>query len=72
MHAETIREIELEIARLRGRYAALLRERPDAREVIARWVTEAAGLCWFVPLEDVVEPEIDVEIARAVLIVRES
>jgi hypothetical protein len=70
MHPEMIEEIEREIARLRRRYAALMRERPDAREVVARWAAEAAGLCWFVPLEDVVEADIDVEITSEVLVVR--
>ena len=70
MHSEVIGEIESEIARLHLRYAALLREVPDAREVIARWAAEAAGLCWFVPLEDVVESDIDVEIMTEALIVR--
>ncbi len=70
MHPDVIREIEAEIARLRRRHAALLREAPDAREVIARWAAEAAGLCWFVPLEDVVESDIDVEITTEVLVVR--
>ena len=70
MQPEMIEEIEREIERLRRRYAAFMREAPDAREVIARWAAEAAGLCWFVPLEDVVEPDIDVEITREVLIVR--
>ena len=70
MYPEVLEEIEREIARLRRRYAALMRERPDAREVIARWAAEAAGLCWFVPLEDVVESDIDVEITSEVLIVR--
>jgi hypothetical protein len=72
MHQETVEEIEREIERLRRRYAALMREAPDARAVTARWAAEAAGLCWFVPLEDVVEPDIDVEITREVLIVRAS
>jgi hypothetical protein len=70
MHPEVIEEIEREITRLRRRYAAIMRERPDAREVIARWVAEVAGLCWFVPLEDVVESDIDVEITNEVLVVR--
>jgi hypothetical protein len=47
-----------------------MRERPDARELVARWAAEATGLCWFVPLEDVVESDIDVEITSEVLIVR--
>jgi hypothetical protein len=70
MHPDLIGAIESEIAQLRARYAALMRERPDAQEVIARWVAEVSGLCWFVPLEDVVESDIDVEIMSEVLIVR--
>lgn len=70
MHPELIEEIEREIARLRLRYATFMRETPDAREVVARWAAEAAGLCWFVPLEDVVESDIDVEITTEVLVVR--
>ena len=70
MHPESGDEIVREIEQLHRRYAALLRERPDAREVIARWVAEAAGICWFVPLEDVVEADIDVEITSEVLVVR--
>lgn len=72
MLPEMIEEIEREIARLRRRYATLLREAPEAREVAARWVAEVSGLCWFVPLEDVVESDIDVEITTEVLIVRAS
>jgi hypothetical protein len=70
MHPDLIEETEREIARLRRRYAAFMRERPDALEVAVRWAAEAAGLCWFVPLEDVVESDIDVEITSEVLIVR--
>ena len=70
MQPEMIEEIEREIEGLRRRYAAFMREAPEAREVIARWAAEAAGLCWFVPLEDVVESDIDVEITREILIVR--
>ncbi len=70
MRPETIEELEGEITRLRRRYAAVTRERPEAREVIARWAAEVTGLCWFVPLEDVVESDIDVEITSEVLIVR--
>ena len=70
MRPEMIEEIEGEIARLRRRYATLLREVPDAQEVAARWAAEVSGLCWFVPLEDVVESDIDVEITSEVLVVR--
>lgn len=70
MHPDEIEKIEREIMRLRRRHAAVLREARDVREVVVRWAAEAAGLCWFVPLEDVVEPDIDVEITREVLVVR--
>ena len=70
MYPEMIEEIEREIARLRCRYAVFMREAPNAREVLARWAAEAAGICWFVPLDDVVEADIDVEITSEVLIVR--
>ncbi|MHB8077989.1 MAG: hypothetical protein ACYDIE_01865 [Candidatus Krumholzibacteriia bacterium] len=72
MYPDILAEIESEIVRLRGRYGTLMREWPEAREVVARWVVEAAGICWFVPLEDVAEPDIDVEITGEVLIVRAS
>ena len=72
MHPEMIEAIEREIARLRRRYAAFMREAPGSREVVAAWAAEAASLCWFVPLNDVVEADIDVEITSEVLIVRAS
>lgn len=70
MVADRLEEIEREIERLRRRYAVFLRETPGLRAVMARWAAEATGLCWFVPLEDVAEPDIDVEITSEVLIVR--
>ncbi len=70
MHPKVIEEIESEIARLRRRYATFLRETPDAQEVAVRWAAEATGLCWFVPLEDVVEADIDVEITSEVFVIR--
>ena len=70
MRADPLDDIEREIDRLRRRHAALMRETPGARELFARWAAEAAGLCWFVPLEDVVESDIDVEILSEVVIVR--
>jgi hypothetical protein len=70
MHPELVEEIEREITRLRRRYAALIHEGPEAREAVTRWAVEVTGLCWFVPLEDVVEPDIDIEITSEVLIVR--
>jgi hypothetical protein len=72
MQPDALEEIEREIARLRRRHAALTRESPDALEVVARWAAEVNGLCWFVPLEDVVESDVDVEITSEVLVVRAS
>jgi len=72
MRPELLAEIEREIERLHRRYGALLRESPEAREVCARWAAEVLGLRWFVPLADVVESDIDVEITREVLVVRAS
>jgi hypothetical protein len=72
MQPPVLDEIEQEIERLRRRYATALREWPNAREASARWAVEVTGLRWFVPLEDVVEADIDVEILNEVLIVRAS
>jgi hypothetical protein len=72
MHQEPLEDIEREITRLRRRFATFLRETPNTREATARWAAESTGLCWFVPLEDVVEADIDVEITSEVLIVRAS
>jgi hypothetical protein len=70
MTRETLEMLEREITQLRRRYGALLREQPEACEVTPRWAEEVAGLCWFVPLADVVEPDIDVEITTELLVVR--
>jgi hypothetical protein len=65
------RETEREIARLRNRYTALLRERPRCRELAAHWILEARSLRWFVSFDEhVLEPDIDVEIAEEILVVR--
>lgn len=72
MRPESIEALDRAITGLRRRYAALMRQSPEVREVSARWAAEATGLCWFVPLEDVVESDIDVEFAPEVLIVRAS
>jgi hypothetical protein len=70
MYAQAFEDLEQEIALLHRRYAALLRELPGAREITARWAAERGGLRWLVPLEDVVEADIDVEIVAHALIVR--
>ena len=70
MYPERIEALEREILALRRRHDALRREAPGALEANARWAAQASGLCWIVPLADVVEPDIDVEIAGEVLVVR--
>jgi hypothetical protein len=65
--------LEREIERLRRRHAVLLRELPATRELQARWSFGRRALCWVVPLADedeVLEPDIDVEITSEVLVVR--
>ena len=63
--------MEREIERLRRRHAVLLRELPQSREMEARWVLETQCLHWFVVFDqEVLEPDIDVEITAEVLVVR--
>ncbi len=69
---EAFAELAREIERLRRRYASTRRELPDAQEAFASWAVEVNDLCWFLPLADVVEADIDVEILREVVIVRAS
>lgn len=65
------RRIAQEIERLRTRHAVLLRELPRCRELATRWVLEPGWLRWFVAFdEEVLEPDIDVEIAGELVVVR--
>ncbi len=59
-----------EIDRLRRRFAPLLREVPETREAPAQWTVAPDALLWHVVLEDVVEPDIDIEIRPPLLVVR--
>jgi hypothetical protein len=73
MDEELIRTLEREIERLRRRYALVLRELPAMRELHARWAFAREALCWIVPLEEedeILEPDIDVEITPDLLVVR--
>ena len=58
------------IERLRRRHAAILREFEGAREPTAEWTFAGGSLRWHVALEQVLEPDIDVEIASELVIVR--
>jgi hypothetical protein len=71
MTPDILETTEREIERLRSRHATLLRERPRSCELAARWILEAQGLRWFVSFDQqVLEPDIDVEITTEILVVR--
>jgi hypothetical protein len=73
MDPEFVDTLEHEIERLRRRYAVLFRELPATRELPARWTFGRGALCWIVPLDEedeVLEPDIDVEITSEILVVR--
>lgn len=73
MESGFVETLEREIERLRRRHAVLLRELPATRELPARWTFGRRALCWIVPLDEedqVLEPDIDVEITAEVLVVR--
>lgn len=59
-----------EIEQLRRRFASLLRYDPSAVEAPVRWTCAGVYLRWHVFLEEVVEPDIDVEIQPELLIIR--
>ena len=67
---ELLRHVDAEIKRMRRRHAGLYREISGAREAICHWTLLGDVLHWHVALEDAVEPEVDVEIAPPLLIVR--
>ena len=43
---------------------------PEAREAAARWTLAEGVLRWHLVLEEVLEPDVDVEITQEVLVVR--
>jgi len=68
--AEEIDRIAVEIDRLEHQWNSLLRERHGSRRLPARWTFSRRALRWHVVLEDVLEPDIDVELLPDVLVVR--
>ena len=71
MDLDFIARVEAEIEQLRRRYASYLREIPGARALEAHWTASSRTLRWHVVLEeDVLEPDIDVEILPEALVVR--
>jgi len=70
MSTDITDHLENEIGRLRRRYLAWLRGTAAARELKARWTFAGDTLRWHVPVGDVLEPDIDLEITRQVIVLR--
>jgi hypothetical protein len=70
MDVDFIARVEAEIEQLQRRYASYLREIPGTRALEAHWTASSRTLRWHVVLEDVLEPDIDVEILPEALVVR--
>ena len=71
MDLDFIARVEAEIERLRRRYASFLREIPGTRALDVHWTASSRALRWHVVLEeDVLEPDIDVEVLPEALVVR--
>ena len=59
-----------EIVRLERQWRSLLRERDGAIRLRASWSLDSDELRWHVPLRDVLEPDIDIEVLPSLLVVR--
>ena len=70
MNPDVYERIHEEMERLRRRYAPVIRTLPDSRELPAHWTLGDQWLRWHVVLEDVLEPDIDIEIEPHCLILR--
>jgi hypothetical protein len=70
MSTDITDHLESEIQRLRQRYLAWLRAISAARELRAQWTFAGDTLRWHVPMGNVLEPDIDLEITRQVIVVR--
>ena len=62
--------LEAEIRAIEKRFRSLLREWAEARPLAARWTFSGRALRWHVALEDVLEPDVDIEVAPPVYVVR--
>lgn len=58
------------IERLRRRHAAWARELPESTEVDLRWSVVGSRLHYHVVLDDVIEPDLDIEITPEALVIR--
>ncbi len=72
MNAEegTPAPLETLIAQLQKRHRPWARELPDVEEVEVHWSLCGRVLRYHLVLEDVVEPDLDLEVTRDVLVVR--
>ena len=68
--ASTKETLEREIARLRRRYHHLLGEAVESLEAPCLWDVTAEALCWKVFLDEVLEPDVDVEFLAEAIVVR--
>jgi len=62
--------IESEIARIERRWRPLVRELGGAQPLAASWTFRRRTLRWHVALDDVLEPDVDIEVLPSVLVVR--
>lgn len=64
-------DIAQEIARLERRLYGYSKETPEAGVLPSRWTLAGGCLCWHVQfMEEVLEPDLDIEITSDALIVR--
>ncbi|MFH1144296.1 MAG: hypothetical protein V1774_07110 [Candidatus Eisenbacteria bacterium] len=68
--ADEIDRIEAEIRRIEHQWRSLWRAERGAHQLPARWTFSRRALRWHVVLEDVLEPDVDIEVLPHVLIVR--
>jgi hypothetical protein len=67
MDDEQRQELDFEMGSLQRRYATLIGQ---TRTFPAAWTATRSRLRWQVEIEDVLEPDLDIEILREVLVVR--
>lgn len=70
MTGNLIAQIESEIERMLRRCDPWLRDVPARRRLSVRWTLSGKALRWHVALEDVLEPDVDIEITADGLVVR--
>ncbi|MFN0059875.1 MAG: hypothetical protein ACKVX7_15560 [Planctomycetota bacterium] len=68
--SDSFAQLRVEIQQLRSRHQALVRERPETVELATHWTFAAGVLRWHVAVEDVDEPDIDIEVLADLIVVR--